>query len=434
MQLPNLLATRRGRFIAFFFLYVTEGLPLGFTATAVATQMRRQGLGPGEIGVFVGTLYLPWAWKWVMGPFVDLFYSDALGRRRGWIVAMQILMSATLLLCMPIDFTAELRLFTLLIMVVNIFGATQDVAIDALACGVLREDERGLANGLMFAGAYIGQALGGAGVLFLASLVGFNATFFCVAAAILSVTIFVALGMREPREAPRQERQGAGLGAAWAEIRSYGIAAVKAFVGSRTALVGAVVAILPAGAYSLSLALQSNLAVELGLSDQKIALLALLSTVISAVGCVAGGYLSDRFGRKRMLAIYLVGTTIPVAALGWVMHRHGWIMPIDPRLPDRPVPADAIVVAFWAANIVYATFQGLMYGTRTALFMDICTPAVAATQFTAYMAMLNLVIWYSATWQGFCIEAWGYPVTLGIDALAGLACLPLLPLMSRDQK
>ena len=172
-----------------------------------------------------------------MGPVVDLFYSDALGRRRGWIVGMQILMSATLLLCMPIDFAAELRLFTLLIMVVNIFGATQDVAIDALACGVLREDERGLANGLMFAGAYIGQALGGAGVLFLASLVGFNATFFCV----------------------------------------------------------------------------------------------------------------------------------------------------------------------------------------------------AATQFTAYMAMLNLVIWYSATWQGFCIEAWGYPVTLGIDALAGLACLPLLPWMSRDR-
>jgi PAT family beta-lactamase induction signal transducer AmpG len=351
MKLPDLLATRRGRFSAFFFLYVTEGLPLGFTATAVATQMRRQGLGPSEIGVFVGTLYLPWAWKWVMGPVVDLFYSDTLGRRRGWIVGMQILMSATLLLCMPIDFTAELRLFTLLIMVVNIFGATQDVAIDALACGVLHEDERGLANGLMFAGAYIGQALGGAGVLFLASLVGFNATFFCVAAAILSVTIFVALGMREPVAAPRQERQGRGLGAAWAEIRGYCIAAVKAFVGSRAALVGAVVAILPAGAYSLSLALQSNLAVELGLSDRKIALLALLSTVISAVGCVAGGYLSDRFGRKRMLAIYLVGTTIPVAALGWVMDRHGWIMPIDPRLPDRPVPADVIIVAFWVGKL-----------------------------------------------------------------------------------
>lgn len=133
---------------------------------------------------------------------------------------------------------------------------------------------------------------------------------------------------------------------------------------------------------------------------------------------------SDRLGRRRG---WIVAMQILMSATLLLC------MPIDPRLPDRPVPADVIIVAFWAANIVYAIFQGLMYGTRTALFMDICTPAVAATQFTAYMAMLNLVIWYSATWQGFCIEAWGYPITLGMDALAGLACLPLLPLMSRDR-
>ena len=34
---------------AFFLLYITEGIPLGFAATAVATQLRRQGVGPAEI-------------------------------------------------------------------------------------------------------------------------------------------------------------------------------------------------------------------------------------------------------------------------------------------------------------------------------------------------------------------------------------------------
>ncbi len=58
MRLPDLLATRTGRLAAFFLLYVTEGVPLGFTATAIATQMRRQGLGPAAIGAFVGSLYL----------------------------------------------------------------------------------------------------------------------------------------------------------------------------------------------------------------------------------------------------------------------------------------------------------------------------------------------------------------------------------------
>ena len=56
MRMPDLLSTRRGRLATFFFLYLTEGIPLGFTATAVATQMRRQGVGPAEIGAFVASL------------------------------------------------------------------------------------------------------------------------------------------------------------------------------------------------------------------------------------------------------------------------------------------------------------------------------------------------------------------------------------------
>ena len=48
-----------------------------------------------------------------------------------------------------------------------------DEAIDALAVNVLKEDERGLANGLMFGGAYLGKTIGGAGVLFLTPYVGF---------------------------------------------------------------------------------------------------------------------------------------------------------------------------------------------------------------------------------------------------------------------
>ena len=81
-MLPNLLATRRGRLAAFFFLYLTEGIPLGFAATAIATQLRRQSVGPAEIGAFVASFYLPWAFKWAFGPFIDVFSSDRWARRR----------------------------------------------------------------------------------------------------------------------------------------------------------------------------------------------------------------------------------------------------------------------------------------------------------------------------------------------------------------
>ena len=63
-------------------------------------------------------------------------------------------------------------------------------------------------------------------------------------------------------------------------------------------------------------------------------------------------------------------------------------------------------------SLVYNLFQGLYYGIRTALYMDITTPAVAATQFTAYMAMLNFCISYTASWQGYMVERVGYPSTL----------------------
>ena len=47
--LPNPLATRVGRLWAFFFLYVTEGISLGFAAIAVATYMRRNGVDTNDV-------------------------------------------------------------------------------------------------------------------------------------------------------------------------------------------------------------------------------------------------------------------------------------------------------------------------------------------------------------------------------------------------
>jgi len=335
---------------------------------------------------------------------------------------------------LPVNFTTEIKLFTYLILIHNVFAATQDVAIDALAVNVLRDDERGLANGLMFSGAYIGQAVGGSGVLFLAPLLGFSNTYFFVAATILSVTLTIALPMREPKGPPRPPRVGSAAGAAIGELGTFVRDAWRAFTGTRAAWVGVFQALLPPGAFALGLALQSNLAVELGLNDTQVAVLNLWSTIISALACVAGGWISDRFGRRKSLAVFVAGTTLPTFYLAWAMHQHGWIMPVPTGDPNRPMPAPSLVSVYWATVMVYNVFQGLYYGTRAALFMDITTKAVAATQFTAYMAMQNLVIAYTANWQGWLVERWGYPRTLVVDCLFGLVGIGLLPFMSPVRK
>ena len=45
------------------------------------------------------------------------------------------------------------------------------------------------------------------------------------------------------------------------------------------------------------------------------------------------------------------------------------------------------------------------------------------------MALMNYAIAYTARWQGWAAERWGYPLTLTADALFGLVCLICLPFM-----
>ena len=432
MHLPNLLATTRGRLAAFFFLYLTEGIPLGFAATAVATQLRRQDVGPAEIGAFVASFYLPWAFKWAFGPFIDVFTSERLGRRRGWILGTQILMALTLLSTVMLRLPEQLWLFTLILLVHNSFGAMQDVAIDALACNTLQEHERGTANGIMFAGAAIGQLIGGSGVLFLMAYTGFQPTFFFVAGCILLVTACIVLPMREAPGPARPAVAGSRLRAAGREMHDFAISSFRSFLGTRGAFSGLFMALLPPGAMCLGLSLQSNLAVELGMSNDEVAWLNVWSSVITALAMVFGGYLSDRFGRRRMLFAYIACMGLPVLYLMGALTQHGWIMPVSINAANRPVVPAALLTAFWVATLVYAVFNGLMYGTRSAICMDVTNPAVAATQFTAYMALMNLAIAYSSAWQGIAIEAWGYPRTMLIDVLFGLVCLAVIPFMKKN--
>jgi len=283
----------------------------------------------------------------------------------------------------------------------------------------------------MYAGAYLGQVLGGSGVILLSAYLPFQYMFVLVAGSILAVMILVALPLREPETASRQADGRSGLAAVTAEVRSYAAKAFQAFRGSRAAVVGLVFVLLPAGALSLSLSLGTNLMVEFGMSENAKSLLTLVSILVAASASLAGGHLSDRFGRRKMLALYIVGSALPTFWMAYAMHHEGWIMPIDQSLAVRPIPPLLLIVSYWAVTLFGSAFLGLLFATRSALYMDICTPAVAATQFTAYMAMINLTIVFSSAWQGWSVDNLGYPPTLALDALLGMASLPLLLLMAR---
>lgn len=439
MRLPNLLASRWGRLFAFFWLYVTEGIPYGFATIVIVAQLRDEGHAEDEIGYFSGLILLPWAFKWLVGPFVDLIFSDRLGRRRGWIVACQIMMAVTLLACIPIDRSSGLVALTIALTIHNCFAATQDVAIDALACGTLPPDERGLGNGLMFAGAYFGQTIGASAVLFLMDGISwlpglregitFNAAFWVVAGCILTVTIFIAVPLRE--EATKSAGVlGSSAAQATREVGNYVVEAFRSCFASRRSLIALLVCLLPSGALFLGMQLHTALAKRLEYSDGDLAKLVLWSTVISGCFCVVGGYLSDRIGRRISLGVYVVLSLVPTLWLASEMYYGlGWT---DFGAKTGAVPEtipETIKWSFWYAIMFFSAVQGMIYGTRIAIFMDIANPEVAGTQFTAYMAMQNIVLSYTAMWQGEAISKFGYAGCLLIDCCIGAVVLLVLPFL-----
>jgi MFS transporter, PAT family, beta-lactamase induction signal transducer AmpG len=426
--LPNLLATRTGRLIAFCALYVTEGIPLGFAASAMVTEMKRAGFSVTDTGSFVGAIFLPWAFKWAVGPFVDTIYSRRLGRRRSWILAMQLLMVLSLFAIRQAGFGAGIATLTTLIIIHNCFGATQDVAIDALAVQTLRDDERGVANGLMFGGAFAGQAVGGGLALLVSSWLGFDYSYFFVGGAILLVTVVVVLPMREPAAARRAIPVNGRLHQIGTEAWGFMREAVQAFTAHRDTWLALVLALVPIGAQALGLAMTNNIAVELGLNDAAVGQLQLYTTIIGAVACVAGGWVSDRRGRRSQLTVAVIVISLATGYLAWQLQRAGYVYPLANGAVRSPL-VPGIVSAFWVANVVFSIGLGYMYGVRAALFMDLTRPAVAATQFTAYMALINLMLSYSSKLEGMLAEHLGYPVMLLIDIGLGLVCLLILPFL-----
>lgn len=455
--MPNLLSRRWSRLAAFFVLYLSEGLPQGFAAVAVALEFKRMGMTAEAIGSFSAIILLPWAWKWIAGPFVDNLYLRRFGHRKQWIIAAQLGMLVTLAMAMvnfPQPVAAAdggrefvgLGLFTTLLIIHNCFAATQDVAIDALACNTLAEHERGLANGLMFGGAQAGAAIGGSGVIFLKGSLGFPLASLLVPLLLLGVLAMTVLlivesqlpatapGAAEPAEPPLPP--AAALQRSLAEIRSYLTTVLRAFLLTRQGFLGMLLAVVPLGGMALSLTVSTVLSPTLGMSDDEIARLGLVSSLVFVVFCILGGYLSDQFGRRLTLALFGLGTLIPTLWIGWRLQAEGWLHPVEANADGTWPRHDALIAAWWAAGLWFSVFNGLLYGIRTAFFMDIVDPRIAATQFTGYMALLNLNISYSYWWEGLAITpaakgGWGftYLQVFLVDAALGSIFLLILPFL-----
>ena len=146
-----------------------------------------------------------------LGPLIDMIKLHRLGGRKAWIVGCTVMMIVTLLVAATVDYKASFKLLLAMVVLHNVFAATQDVAIDSLAVSTLQPDERGRGNGFMFAGQYLGIALGGGGAVFVTGAFGFEAALAGVAGLLLCNLLFIVFFVRDASANPKTIKQAGAL-------------------------------------------------------------------------------------------------------------------------------------------------------------------------------------------------------------------------------
>lgn len=369
-------------------LYFSQGLPFGFFGQALPVLMRDRGHSLEEIGL-TSLLAIPWGLKFLLAPFVDRFAGSPLGPRRGFILPLQILTAATLVVLAFIDASGSIGPVLACVFATNALAATQDIATDGMAVDLLTAPERGLGNGIQVSGYRAGMIVGGGFLLVVFDHFGWKPTFFGLAGAIAVATIPIAL-YREPRRAGTSSAP------------SFSFAAAREWF-ARPGLASWLVLLLvyKSGEWFATAMLRTFLR-DAGVSMSDIGVM--LGTVgfsAGLVGSLLGGWLVSRWGRRPALVIFGFVQALSVAA--YAVFRAGASMP---------------------ALYALSTFEHLASGMATAsLFtamMDACRPEVAATDYTVQACAVVIAAGGASAVSGWSAHHLGYS---GHFALAAALCV-----------
>ena len=375
------LATRRNwRLFTLFALYFAQGVPEGLLYVAVPAWLAANGVSAAAIGSYIAIILLPWSFKLFNGVLMDRFSFAAMGRRRPWIIAAQaVLVLAMLVLSINAPQVADLFLLSLCGFVINLAAAFQDVAIDGMAIDIVPVAERGKANGVMWGGKTLGIA---GSTLVCGALIadhGFAAAVLAPAAAIATILMLPLVLRERPGERLLPWTAGDASDRSLEQVgrppRLLGILAdlLHAMLGRRNLLLTAGI-FTSFAAYGIKTAFVPVLAVQvLGWSQQDFTRLAAGADLAGGIfGILLSGWIADRIGNSRAIIMSL----LLLAGL------HGGMALLQPewQLPWL------FITYFSLHALLFVLLSVSVYASA----MGHCRPQIAATQFSAYMAVLNL--------------------------------------------
>lgn len=164
------------RLLIVFILGFSSGLPLSLLSSTLQAWYAESGMSVMATGA-LSLVGLPYVYRMFWGPILDRYSLFKLGKRRSWIITMQVLLLIGF--NAMAWFTPEQypKLLALLALVLACFSATQDLAIDAHRTEYLPANKHALGASMAVFGYRLALLLSGGIALLMANHLGWAFTY-----------------------------------------------------------------------------------------------------------------------------------------------------------------------------------------------------------------------------------------------------------------
>jgi PAT family beta-lactamase induction signal transducer AmpG len=384
------------------------GLPLLLTVGVLQAWMKEAGIDLTLIGL-MALVQMPYTLKFLWSPLLDRYTMPFLGRRRGWLLLAQVLLTASIALMGLADPNNVIWLLVAAAFGITFFSATQDILVDAYRREDLSDEELGLGSSLYVYGYRIAMLVASGGGLILADHVSFQTVYFIMAAG-MSVGLVTTLLTPEPNAefgAPRTIKE--------AVIEPF----IEYFTRSGFGLAVLMLAFILFYKIGdqMAGAMTTVFYLDLGFSKTEIgAIVKLFGTWATFIGIFVGGVILLRLGIMKSLLLFGILQAISTAGFA-VLNLLGplnWALAVVISVENLTGGMGTSAYVAFMASLTNKRFTATQYALLTSLMG---VPRVIASAPTGFMAK-------SMGWTGFFI----------LCTLIALPGLLMLPSISRQQK
>lgn len=355
----------------------------GYLTTAIAYQLAQAGVSAESIGALIALSLMPQIWKPLWAPLVDITLSA-----KGWYLIGAVL-SALGVVAMAVCSAPPVNLTVLTVAAILASLATTflGMGVEALIAHSTAPEQRGRAGGWLQAGNFAGGGMGGGAALWLGTHVRHAWITGAILGACFLLCCFALLLVRETHRGPRLAKPGIGavLRDLWDVARSSRgyLALLVLFLPIGSGGASALFAVIPDDWHS------SAAAVALANGT--------LSGVVSLLGCLVGGYLSDLFNRKLAYVVY--GLVLGLCALAMALGAH-----------DQ--------TRYVSFVLLYAFISGVCYAGFSAVTLEAIGGGAAATKYNVFASLANIPTAYLAAIEGWARTHHGVNAFLYVDFAA----------------